>query len=116
MIFRGLSTTDGDWLFGAGRASFARDNDAILLNISTTLKTFLGECFYNTAVGLDWFTLINQKNKDIVLLTIKNAIYNCYGVTAVNEIEYALDENRELVLTYNITTLYAQNVIGTVTI
>ena len=115
MRFRNFDA-DGDWLFGNGRACFAIDNDAILLNISTTLKTFLGECFFDSTIGVDWFTLINQKNKDVIVLAVKNAIYNCIGVLEVKEVEYTFDENREMVITYNITTVYQTDIWGTVTI
>ena len=116
MIFRSLSKVDGDWNFGNGRSSFAKGNDAIMFLIETTVKTFLGECFFNKAVGLDWFTLINLKDKNIVMLNIKYAIAECYGVINVNNIEYSLDVNRELVIIYDITTIYTRNVIGTVTL
>lgn len=116
MRFRGLSTVDGDWLFGAGRSSYVQDNDAILLSISTILKTFLGECFFNPTIGQAWFSLIDSKNKDIIVLSIQSAINACYGVLAVNEIEYSFDVNRILEITYDIKTLYASNVKGTVTV
>jgi ABC-type amino acid transport substrate-binding protein len=112
---RGLSS-DGDWLFGSGKANYTTFNDAILLNISTVLKTFLGECFFNTEAGQNWFTLINQKNVDIIVLSIKSAIYECYGVMNVTEVEYSFDVNRVFEIKYNIDTLYSKNVRGTVTI
>jgi len=116
MIFRNLSSVDGDWAFGTGKSSYAKLNDAILLSISTLLKTFLGECFFNTDIGLPWFTLIDSKNKDVIVLSIKSAINEVYGVLAVTELEYNFDVNRILEIKYNINTLYAQNVKGTVII
>jgi len=116
MKFRSLSSTDGDWMFGSGRSSYAIDNNAVMLNIATTLRTFLGECFFNKLIGVDWFNLINLKNKDVVLLSLKSTIYSCFGVIEVTEMEYTLDINRQLVLKYRINTLYEKNVLGTVTV
>jgi len=115
MIFRAL-TADGDWKFGAGRSNYARGDAATFLNVATTLKTFLGECFYNPAVGQDWFSLINERNKDIVTLAIKAAISGCVGVTRVREIEYTYSASRSLVIKYYLDTLYTTNNLGTVTI
>jgi hypothetical protein len=116
MRFRSLSTVDGDWMLGDGRSSYAKANDAILLNIATRLKTFSGECFFSPLSGLPWFSLIDSKNKDVIVLSIKSAINECNGVLRVNEIEYSFDVNRVLKITYDINTLYASNIKGTVTV
>ena len=115
MIFRSL-TSDGDWKFGGGLSSIETANDAIMLGIKTTLQTFLGECFFNTLIGIDWFTLINMRNRDYVILSIKTAIYNCFGVLNVNELEYNFDERRNVTIKYDITTPYADHVLGMVNI
>jgi hypothetical protein len=115
MIFRSL-TTDGDWKFGNGKASYSKLNDAIILNIETTLRTFLSECFFAPDVGLPWFDIINFKNKDAVVLAIKAAIVNLYGVIKVNELEYSYDSTRIFSIKYQISTLYSSYVQGTVII
>ena len=115
MIHR-LLNADGDWMFGAGKSSFARDNAAICVNIETTLKTFLGECFYFPTFGQDWFTIINLKNKSTVLLTVKTAIYLCFGVFDVTELEYNYNDDRTFVIKYKISTIYDRNIEGTVSI
>lgn len=115
MIFRSL-TPEGDWQFGSGKASYARFNDAIVLNIETTLRTFLAECFFDQEIGQPWFDIIDYKNKDVIVLSIKGAIINLYGVIAVNELEYTYTSTRVLEIKYDITTLYAKNILGTVTI
>lgn len=115
MIFRSL-TPDGDWRFGNGRSSYARLNDAITLNIETNLRTFLSECFFNTAIGQPWFDIINFKNKDAVVLAIKGSIANLYGVIAINTLEYSYETTRIFEIKYSIKTLYSNNVQGTVII
>lgn len=109
-------TSDGDWIFGSGKSAYATGDRAILENISTNLKTFLGECFFDTTIGMPWFDLIDQRNKDIVMLFIKSAIIELYGVLEVNELEYTLDSDRKLTLKYDIKTLYTESVLGTVII
>jgi hypothetical protein len=115
MIFRSL-TSDGDWRFGCGKASYARLNDAITLNIETKLRTFLSECFFAPEVGQPWFDIINFKNKDAVVLAIKGAIANLYGVIRINALEYSYETTRIFEIKYQIETLYSNNVQGTVII
>jgi hypothetical protein len=115
MIFRALSSS-GDWLFGSGKDSYAKFNNAIILSIETSLRTFLGECFFAPDVGQPWFDIIDYKNKDLIVLTIKSAITQLYGVIGVNELEYTYDLNRVLTIKYDINTMYTKNLLGTVTI
>lgn len=115
MRFRSLDA-NGDWNFGSGKSSYSNGNNAILFNISTYLKTFLGESFSDITIGLPWFDLIDQRNKDVVVLYIKSAITELYGVLSVNELEYTLDTTRKLTIKYDIKTLYSESVIGTVII
>jgi hypothetical protein len=115
MRIRSLAS-DGDWIFGSGKSAYANGDKAILLNIATTLKTFLGECFFDTAMGMPWFDLIDQRNKDVVMLFIKSAITELYGVLEVNELEYTIDSDRKLTLKYYIKTMFTESVLGTVII
>jgi hypothetical protein len=115
MIFRNI-TESGDWTFGASKQNYARDDKALGLSIATKLKTFLSECFFNTAVGLPWFDLINTKNKDIIVLYVKSEIAAISGVLKVNEIEYNISTDRKLSIRYSINTLYGINLIGVVEI
>lgn len=115
MIFRNL-TSSGDWTFGAGRQNYSKDDQALMLQIATRLKTFLTECFFDNDIGLPWFDLIDSKNKDVIILSVKAEISNLEGVLKVNELEYTFDENRKLTIKYAITTLYNINLVGVVQI
>jgi hypothetical protein len=115
MIFRSLDSNN-DWRFGAGKASYATRGEAIRFSIETLLRTFQQECFFDIDRGLPWFDLINLRNKDAVVLFIKSIIFEIYGVTNVNEIEYTLDINRVSTIKYDISTLYDNHLLGTVII
>ena len=115
MIFRSLDSSS-DWRFGAGKSSYAKDNNAIVLNIETSLKTFATEWFLNPDIGVPWFDLINEKNKDYVVLKIKSYISELYGVIGINELSYSFDSQRKLEITYNIDTIYQSNMLGTINI
>lgn len=115
MIFRSLDN-DGDWRFGAGKQCYAKNDSAIILNLETSLKTFLSECFFDPNVGLPWFSLIDSRNKDIIVLSIKAAMVESYGIVKVQEIQYTWNDLRELVIDYTIDTIYSRGWQGRVII
>jgi len=115
MIFRGLDENN-DWQFGCGKSSYVVGIDAIMTNITTKLRTFFGECFFDPTVGVNWFSLINEKNKTVVVLSIRSEIMACDGVIGINEVEYSCDVSRTLKIKYNINTISGNYVEGTVII
>jgi hypothetical protein len=54
---------DNDWNFGKGRNDYVRNIRAVEQNIRTRLNSFLGDCFFSTGSGLDWFNLLGNKNQ-----------------------------------------------------
>ena len=118
--FRGL-TDKGDWTFGNGIQNYFVDVysdkfNPIKADIETTLKTIYSECFFNQEIGIPWFDLLNQKNPASLILTLKKAIYNVEGVTNVLELNYSVDTNRNVIITYAVDTLYTTQITGTVEI
>ena len=49
-----------DWRFGKGRAVYKRNADAIAQNILTRLRSFLGDWYLDTEIGIDWLTLLGN--------------------------------------------------------
>lgn len=114
MIFRG-STSTGDWDWGRGKQSYLTGVYAIMKNIETRLKTFYSECFFNNDFGVPWFQLLGQKDTTPILYTLRDQVLDCYGVLSVNNVEFSLDADRNILITYSIDTIYTTNLTGTVT-
>lgn len=118
MIFRSLDSL-GDWTFGQGVQNYLRDEDAIELNVKTRLKSFLGDCFWATEFGVDWWELLgtmNPKAQAAVVLATRLMIAESYGVVRINSVTAATDRTtRRLTVTYNVDTIYSRSVVGTVT-
>jgi hypothetical protein len=115
MLVRGAAK-DEDWTFGQGRQSYLTGNDAIAKNIETKLRVHSTECFYDTDAGLPWFTLLAQKTTDALLLAVQTAILETEGVLRVTSLSAQRLEDRSLVISYTIDTLYSANVSGSVTV
>jgi len=111
MIFRNLDINH-DFTFGRGKQDYLTENTAIMKNIETTLKTFYSECFFNTGFGIAWFSLLGQKNTDLLLLSLKTAILNCENVTKIGDVLFHLNAERVATISYSVSTIYSQSVMG----
>jgi len=106
MIVRAIDVED-DWRFGKGKSDYLKDNQAIAQNITTRLKSFLGDCFFSLDSGIDWFNLLGTNEVLGLTLSIKTTILNTPGVTGIVDLSSDLDENRNQTLRYSVTTVFS---------
>lgn len=104
-----------DWTFGAGLSNYKSGNPAIAQDIQTRLSTFLGECFVDVTLGVDWWNLLGGKNQALINLQCSTIILNTAGVTGIIQLSSNLDRStRNLTISYNVSTIYQGVVSGTV--
>ena len=119
MIFRDLDS-DGDWAFGNGRNSYARNDRAIQLNVRTALMTFLREIFWQTDFGVDWWNLNGGKNPAAqagIILQTRTVIINAEGVVRINSVDATMNaRTRALALSYSIDTTFTRNLRDSISI
>ena len=108
MIIRSLDYT-GDWQFGNGKSSYADTNNAIAENISTRLKSFLNDCFFDMNAGIDWITYLGTPGRqDELNLKIKAVILLSFGVINVVSISTSMNRGkRSFNVSYTINTIYS---------
>lgn len=115
--FRSLDAT-GDWVFGGGKSSYSTRNTAIQMDIKTALQIFMGECFWDTSFGVDWWNLLGGKNPSAqasIILQVRTVILGVSGVTQINSVSVSQNStSRTLALNYSINTIFSQNVTGQV--
>jgi hypothetical protein len=107
MITRGVDGAN-DWLFGKGRNDYKRDIFAVAQNVKTRLQSFLGDCFFQSNAGIDWFNLLGDKNLPALELAISSVILNTSGVVGIVEISTTVGDNREVITQYTIDTVYGR--------
>lgn len=98
---------NGEWTFGRGLNNYLSGNAAVAQDIACNLSMFLGDCFFQTNAGIDWFNLLGSKNQPAILLAINAAILNTLGVTGLLQTSVNLSENRVLSVTYKVQTVYS---------
>lgn len=116
MIFRQL-TAAGDWTFGAGLANYASGQQAIALNIKTSILMWQGDCFFSLPGWVNWKGLLNvgqQRNLDIALQGI---LLQAYGVMEVLSATVVVNPTtRQFFATYTVDTVYSQQITNQVQI
>ena len=118
MNFRQLTST-GDWTFGAGLGNYATTQQAIALNIQTSILMWAGDCFFSL-IGpgwINWKALMNvgqQKNLDA---SLQKLLSQCYGVQLIVAASVVTNPTtRQFFAAYTVDTVYSTQVTNQVSI
>lgn len=109
-MFRSLDANN-DWNFGNGTGSYVTNQQEIMLNLRTRIMSFLGDCFFSTNEGIDWWNLLDYRYRDRLENAVQDVIKNTPGVTAINSVDVILGANRKIRIYYDIQTIYSQSYI-----
>lgn len=93
-----------DWLFGKGINDYLFGNAAIAQNIDTRLSSFLGNCFFDIATGIDWYNLLGAKDQTALNLAISSTILNTDMVTGILQLSVGLNAARQFSVSYKVQT------------
>ena len=107
MTFRNLDANH-DWTFGSGRSNYVSENQEIALNLKTRILSFLGDCFFATNEGIDWFNLLDYHYQDRLENAVQEVIKNTDGVTGINSVDLIVNADRQIRISYDVQTIYSQ--------
>lgn len=100
MRFRNVDAS-GDWVFGKGRNSYLRGNEALMMNIKTRLLSFLNDCFFDTEAGIDWWNLLGGKDEKSLLASIQRVVLRSSQVKRIVDMQSRLN-NRKFAITLSV--------------
>jgi hypothetical protein len=101
--------SNGDWTFGSGSNNYVTGLAEVSQNIKTRLQCFLGDCFFDTGAGVDWFNLLGSKQQLNLQLAIAAVILNTQFVTGGLQLSMSYDEiTRKISIVYQVQTTYSQ--------
>ena len=97
-----------DWKFGKGRAAYKRNADAIAQNILTRLRSFLGDWYLDTEIGIDWLTLLgNLGTEKRILRAVESTVMQTEGVLSIQELKIVgRDSNRGVKIQLQYTDVF----------
>lgn len=116
MIFRNLDEVL-DWTFGKGKNNYATNNDAVSLNIATTIRSWVNDCFFAQKAGIDWANRLGTRNQRTLLeADLKRVILQSDGVTGLVSFTTTLGTDRKFRAQYTINTIFSKNYQNTIEI
>lgn len=113
MTFRNLDG-EGDWIFGSGKNSYVTENQEIALNIKTRVLSFLGDCFFATNEGIDYWNLLDYNKRDELENQIQSVIVETPGVQKLEQIDVLIGANRTFKVEYKVYTIYSTTIENTI--
>ncbi len=113
MIIRGLDK-DGDWVFGIGGNAYKSTQEAIMQNIATKIREWVGDCFFNNNAGIDWLNRLSFGQKNRLTADLTSLILKCYGVVGLTQLSVSLNANRNYSVTFTVSTFYSQSAQSTI--
>lgn len=100
MRFRNVNE-NGDWVFGKGRNSYLKGNEALMMNIKTRLLSFLNDCFFDTEAGIDWWNLLGGKDRKALLASIQRVVLRSSQVKRIVDMQSMIN-NRKFAITLSV--------------
>lgn len=108
MIIRKIDPVTRDWNFGKGLASYATAEQAIEENIKTRILSWVGDCFFALADGIDWKNRLDVGQQKNLEDEISALILQSFGVVSVDSVTLNFNpDNRLETVLYNIETIYS---------
>ena len=99
----------GDWNFGLGAQSYRVDLIAVMQVIATHIRSWYLDCFFDMEAGIDWKNLLGAKQtEDMIKLACRREMLKIPEVNTVDAIWLTVDEDRNLTISYDITTIYGE--------
>lgn len=96
-----------DWNFGKGVGDYKSGNDAVAQLIRTRINSFIGDCFFDQTAGINWFGFLGSKDQTGLSLAVSSVILNTVNVIGINQVFINLNVNRQLSISYNVTTSFS---------
>lgn len=109
MIFRQLDSNH-DWTFGKGIANYAQNDQAIALDVQTSLLSWVGDCFFDLQFGIDWARLLDTGQQNNLQIALESLILKSYGVVSVTSVSANFNINtRGLGVNFDIDTIFSKS-------
>lgn len=109
MKFRGLDS-DGDWMLGQGLGSYAKEADALALDIAARLRSWKYDCFFALDDGVDYRNLLEKGQKTNLLASLQDCLQQTPGVVKINSFNPVFDpKTRLLHLTAEVQTIFTRS-------
>lgn len=108
------SDADGEWVAESGDFATVSDGDAVPQGIRIRVGMFLGECYLDESIGVDYIDSVFVKNPDPLLIRslFERAILDTPDVTNVVGAQLVKGANRAYSIAYTASTVYGDEPVS----
>ena len=97
---------NGDFSFGQGLANYINDDNAIIQNVKTRLKSLKNDFFLDSEANIAWFDILSQlNNQDLVINEIYRVTLGTDGVVQIIDISLINLEKRNATISVKFATI-----------
>lgn len=103
-----IDSLTGDLLFANGECPVTESyEDSVAQRLEVTLRTFLGEWFLQTDIGVPYFekVFVKQQNKTALDLVFQEQINKDPDVSSIASFQSELRNNREYSVVFSVKTI-----------
>ena len=113
MRIRAVDPITNDWKFGKGQLDYLTGNAAVAQDIKNRCLSFIGDCFFATNAGIDWFNLMGKGTQIQLNLAISAMILGTDNVTGISQYQTNLNPvTRAFRVQYQVQTAFSTTLFG----
>lgn len=99
-----------DWCFGNGISDYKTQSQEIALNAQTRVLSFLGDCFFATDEGIDWWNLLDYNKQEQTENAVSATIAETPGIEKIENVEVVNGANRNINLEYTCYDVFSTSI------
>lgn len=109
-----IRSLDGnhDWCFGQGMSDYRTQSNEIAENAETRVLSFLGDCFFATNEGIDWWNLLDYNKQEQLENAVSATIAETPGIEKIENVEIVNGANRAVTLYYDCYDIFSTAING----
>lgn len=105
-----ITDNNNDWTFGKGQSNYARDLNAVIIDIQMRLKEWYNDCFFNLTQGIPWDVRLGSHNqKELLDQDVQQTVLSVEGVLNIFNFE-SYTNGRKYTCQFDVFTTYSTEI------
>lgn len=102
---------NNDWTFGSNIANYINNDNAIIQNVKTRLKSLKNDFFLDSEANIDWFGILSElNNQEIVINEIYRVTLDTDGVIEIKDIQVVKLDKRDVTISLEFATINTERI------
>ena len=103
---------NNDWTFGNNEVNYINNDNAIIQNVKTRLKSLKNDFFLDSEANIDWFGILSElNNQEIVINEIYRVTLDTDGVIEIKDIQVVRLDKRDATVEVKFVTINNKEIL-----